>query len=280
MSVREYVKQLNIRSGETHRGMCPVCAGSNTFTATNVNGNIKYNCYKASCDVAGTAYKGASLDDLARSLTLVSNPSDSSPVVFSEPECYISPDNVGMARAFMARYNLDQPYTDGRIALRYDCKLNRLAFLITDPLTGMTVDAVGRALEPGVKPKWLRYGKRQDAMLYVPPASTLLTTSSKSADTGDCAVLVEDAISACVASDIIRSIALLGTSVPQCLPSVLHGLGIKTVIVALDPDAAAKAVDIQRELCYYFDTKVWLIKDDLKYYTRGKLIEEIGELLT
>lgn len=285
MSVREYVKQLNIRSGETHRGMCPVCGGPNTFTATNVNGNIKYNCYKASCDVAGTAYKGASLDDLRR--TIESSRRESGmvhegniPIVdFTMPDSFIGVDRNDSAMAFMARYNLANLHSSGRIRCFYDCKLHRFVLLISEPLTGVTVDAVGRALEPGVKPKWLRYGKQSNAMLYVPPASTLPATFFKNVDTAGCVVLVEDAISACVVSDIIGSIALLGTNVPQSLLSVLRGLGTKRVIIALDPDAAAKSIDIQRELCYYFDTKVWLIKDDLKYYTRGKLIEEVGGLL-
>lgn len=280
MSVKEYVKQLTVRSGETHRGMCPTCGGYNTFTATNLNGTVKYNCYKASCNVYGALYKGATLDDLTRQLDPKLGSIDSRPVVFELPEFFILPTGVGESRDFMGRYALDKPYNDGRIALRYDCKQHRLVFLITDPITGVTVDAVGRALEQGVKPKWLRYGTHPNAMLYVPPASTLLTTSSKSVDTAGCVVLVEDAVSACTVSDIIGSIALLGTNVPQSLLSVLRGLGTKTVIVALDPDAASKSIDIQRQLCYYFDTKVWLIKDDLKYYTRGRLIEEVGELLT
>jgi hypothetical protein len=279
MSVKEYVKQLAVRSGETHRGMCPTCGGSNTFTATNLNGTVKYNCYKASCNVYGALYKGATLDELSRSLILDSS-SISSTVPFSLPDSFILPTKVEIANTFLDRYGLNKLFADGRIDIRFDCKQHRVVFLITDPITGVTVDAVGRALEQGVKPKWLRYGTHPNAMLYVPPASTLLTTLSKSVDTAGCVVLVEDAISACTVSDIIASIALLGTNVPQSLLSVLRGLGTKTVIVALDPDAASKSIDIQRQLCYYFDTKVWLIKDDLKYYTRGRLIEEVGELLT
>jgi len=280
MNVKDYVKQLSLRSGQTHRGDCPTCFGKGTFTVTNKLGNLVYNCYKASCPVSGTHYKGASLDDLRSILHMESSPADSGHVAFELPEsCVMVQDEGGLAGAFMRRYNLDEPYNDGRIDLRLDIKLDRLVFVITDPLTGMTVDAVGRALKQGDKPKWLRYGKSNNCALFVRPASTVLNMSGRLIDATQCAVLVEDSVSACTVSHILTGIAILGTNLPVSLPSVMRTMNIRKVLIALDPDASAKAIDMQRQLCYYFDTKVWLIKDDLKYYSKDRLIGEVGKLI-
>lgn len=279
MQVHSYVKSLDVKSNETYRGLCPGCGRPNTFTATNCNGTIKYNCYSASCNVAGSVYKGATVDDLVRTLRADLTSPDHSPVGFEPPEHFVLVPDEGLARDFMGRYDLDKLDIDGRIAIRYDPKLDRIVFLIDDPTTGMTVDAVGRALQPGVKPKWHRYGKHKDAVFVVTPESTSLDMRTTSLDCATTAVIVEDAVSACTVSAIANGIAILGTNPPQGLCTLLKDMGILRTFVALDPDAAAKAIDIQRELCYYFDTRVWLIKDDLKYYTKDRLIEEVGELL-
>jgi hypothetical protein len=53
MKIRKYVGDLCLITGENHRGNCPVCGGRNTFTATNDNGVVKYNCYKNTCTIGG-----------------------------------------------------------------------------------------------------------------------------------------------------------------------------------------------------------------------------------
>lgn len=280
MIAHEYVKQLSVPSNQTYRGMCPSCGSPNTFTATNTNGTVRFNCYRASCDVAGRVYKGATLDDLTRELKRELSPPDSGLVVFDPPEYFVLVDDrQTAARAFMERYSLDKPCTDGRISIRYDPKLDRIVFLITDPLTGMTVDAVGRALQPGIKPKWYRYGKTKDSVFVVYPSGTAAITLDDYKKYANVAVIVEDCVSACTVSHIAIGMAILGTNVPDRFPGLLRSMGISRIIIALDPDAAAKAIDIQRHLCYYFDTKVWLIKDDLKYYSKDRLIKEVGGLL-
>jgi hypothetical protein len=268
VNIKDYVKGLKISGGQTYRGACPMCGGSNTFTVLNDNGTLIYNCYKASCDVSGAAYKGATLDELSRRLRMDVLDAGASQSRFEPPDTFVLPYGNGEARAFMDRFKLVEPYASGRIVLRYDPRMHRLVFLICDGTT--VIDAVGRALRQGDKPKWFRYGNYSEAVLCVPPAD-----SSRK----HIAILVEDAVSAVTASSVGTGIALLGTNMPASLPKKLLSLGITKVLLALDPDAAAKAVDIQRELCYYIDTKVWLIKDDLKYYTKGRLMEEVGGLI-
>ena len=46
MKMREFIDGLNLKDGDRHRGDCPECRGRNTFTVTNMLGDIKYNCFK------------------------------------------------------------------------------------------------------------------------------------------------------------------------------------------------------------------------------------------
>ena len=52
-NVRQFVNDLGLREGERHRCDCPECRGKNTFTVTNMLGDIKYNCFKLGCTVGG-----------------------------------------------------------------------------------------------------------------------------------------------------------------------------------------------------------------------------------
>ena len=53
MNIREYINQFDLKDGERHRGDCPECRGKNTFTAANIFGEIKFNCFKLGCNVGG-----------------------------------------------------------------------------------------------------------------------------------------------------------------------------------------------------------------------------------
>ena len=50
-SIRQFVT-VGLKEGDRHRGDCPG-RGKNTFTATNILGDIKYNCFKLGCTVGG-----------------------------------------------------------------------------------------------------------------------------------------------------------------------------------------------------------------------------------
>ena len=43
----EYLNTLNLNIGESHRGDCPICNHSNTFSVTNSGTHLLYNCYHA-----------------------------------------------------------------------------------------------------------------------------------------------------------------------------------------------------------------------------------------
>jgi hypothetical protein len=255
--VSAFIDTLDLSVGETHRGECPVCHGKNTFTVTNDTGNILYNCYKNSCLIAGKIQTELDIESIEKIIS-----DEYASEVYSEQDLcpYVLPPYIvpytevytPIDPMFLQRYGID-PHT-----VRYDVRQDRLVFLVYTK-QGLLVDAVGRALTKRIQPKWIRYA-----------ASPVPYTNG---DSSKYAVIVEDAISAYVVgemfSDICTGVALLGTQLTD-----FHKWYIQEhyddVIVALDPDALLKALDIAHEL----DGKVLDLKDDLKY----KCVEDLDNL--
>jgi len=138
----------------------------------------------------------------------------------------------------------------------YDIRDHRVVFQVFSD--GMLVDAAGRAISHRL-PKWKRYN---DSGLPYHKGS------------GKVAVLVEDCISAYVVGGDDRvGVALLGTSLSE-----LHTVFLSRfdkVIVALDPDALPKTLQIAGKLrSCISEVRVLRLSDDLKY---GKT-DDLNEL--
>ena len=129
----------------------------------------------------------------------------------------------------------------------YDVKEDSIVFPIIHD--GKIVDATGRALGKRL-PKWKRYGK-----------SGLPYTSG----CGKVAVVVEDCVSAAVVGyGTFVGVALLGTSFFQSHKRYLSQFS--TAIIALDPDALPKTLQMAKELRGHVnDVRVLRLTDDLKY---------------
>ena len=117
-------------------------------------------------------------------------------------------------------------------------------------LEGKMVDAIGRAVDSKVIPKWKRYGSEADGFIR-----------------GNCtiAVIVEDCTSASVVETLeLTGVAILGTTINQ---NHIQGLkDYKKVIVALDPDAAPKTIEYTRKLkANGIDAFALKLLDDIKY---------------
>ena len=63
-NIYEYVKQLNVESGDTRRMNCPMCNSYKTFSVTNNMGSLLWNCYKASCVIRGSTRVRLSVDEI------------------------------------------------------------------------------------------------------------------------------------------------------------------------------------------------------------------------
>jgi hypothetical protein len=250
--LHQYIESLDLDDDGTYRGNCPVCAGRNTFTATKRDGDIMYNCYKNSCNIAGKVHTGMSVDTIKRKL---SSGSDTTDREFNEaandrfqiPE-YITHELARSAvlHKFLVKWNINPDQ------ILFDVRQDRVVFPVYSH-KNVLVDAVGRALDPAVQPKWLRY--------HLSPVPYMMGKSRVG-------VIVEDVISAYTVNDIIPSatgVALLGTQLTNYHKWYLPQL-FDTLIVALDPDAMSKTLSIAKELRgLVTNVKALKIFDDLKY---------------
>jgi len=258
MILKTYISDLHISEGERVRSDCPMCKGRNTFTASKVEGNVIYNCYKLGCNTRGIQSIGYNKREIGERLSRLSSDSVSDDS-FELPE-YVTHDiSNSIMQIFIRKWNLQSIY------LMYDVKDNRAVFPIRNT-KGKLIDAVGRALSKSTV-KWLRYSGKAD--YYI----SEINNNTRSA------VVVEDVISAINVSSIfnITGIAILGTSLNHVHKQTLSKYD--TVLVALDPDASKKTLEYTIELRNYIsNVKAVSLNDDIKYKNK-KDIETIEELL-
>jgi transcription elongation factor Elf1 len=247
LAARDFVGQLKLAPFQTKRFDCPSCGGKYCFSVTHERGQYMWNCFKASCDECGRLTKEMSIADLWEEL-------ENKRKYFSEflvPEHFSSAINNDKTRKYMVDNHCMDAYVNYLADIRYDPRLDRVAFLIRH--NGIPVDAVGRSLK-GVLPKWYRYSKSGYPFIC---------------GNHNTAVVVEDAASACAVSSVITGIALLGTSLQDNFIGTLQQYD--KVIVALDKDASIKAIDLSRKLSYYVKTSVLLLEQDLKTYDSDRI---------
>lgn len=240
MDIINFVDDLDVTNGATVRRNCPVCDGYKTFTVTNKNGMVVWNCYKAGCFVQGGTRIYLSVDDIRNTM----NTRENAKPVWNKPDYIVQRHHHADLQKFLSRWSLHDMYPRPL----YDVKEHRVVFPIFRNRT--MVDGAGRSLSSRL-PKWKRYGE-----------SGLPYTSGS----GQVAVIVEDAISAAVIGSTGKcaGVALLGTSLQDTHKKPLADY-VK-LIVALDPDAIPKTLSIAQEL-RTIHTKVSVLKltDDLKY---------------
>ena len=233
MNINTFINDIDIHLNETKRMDCPVCNGKNTFTVSFINGVRVWNCYKASCNTKGNVSVRLNVDDIKQSFKENSRKEDT----FVLPE-YVVPNGLH----------------------HHDVKENRIVFLIKDSEKGVIVDAVGRASGKRL-PKWKRYGKSK--LPYVAWGESYTQQIKEGKTT---CVLVEDCFSAYYVTKLkMTGVALLGTSLLEEHKRFLcHNFD--RAIVALDPDALTKNLQIAKELRGWLtDVKVLRLTDDLKY---------------
>ena len=152
-------------------------------------------------------------------------------------------DNLAMHR-WCSTWDIDAD----KLGLLYDVKESRVVFPVMHD--GKIVDATGRSLSKHRLPKWKRYGK--SGLPYT-------------AGCGKVAIVVEDCVSAAVVGyGNFVGVALLGTSLQESHKRYLAQFS--TAVIALDPDALPKTLQMAKELRGYVnDVRVLRLTDDLKY---------------
>lgn len=240
MDIRNFVDDLDVPNGATVRRNCPVCDGSKTFTVTNKNGMLVWNCYKAGCFVHGGTRTYLSVDDIRNTI----HTKEETDPVWDKPDYIVQGrQHVGL-KNFLSKYSLQNMHP----CPLYDVKENRIVFPIFRGR--MMVDGAGRSLN-GRLPKWKRYGGSGLPYTY---------------GSDQVAVVVEDAISAAVVGSMCSctGVALLGTSLQSAHKKPLAQYA--KLIVALDPDALPKTLGIAQELrSIHSEVSVLRLSDDLKY---------------
>lgn len=245
MNIKSFIDDLDLTPDVPHRCNCPNCHGRNTFTVTHMlDGNIVWNCYKASCGMTGAIHRDLPSSYIKSALSGASRSKKAS-LPFNVPETFVK--NRNEIHDFRSLWHLD-----GHVELFYDVLQNRIVFPVYEGAT--MVDAVGRIIDKKPRKntaKWYRYGN----------SSVPYNIGSHKI-----AVLVEDAISAAAVylSTGLSGVAIMGTSLSSGHLNFLTSR-YNRVIVALDPDAMQKTLTIAKELRPYADIRVMYLNDDLKY---------------
>jgi len=253
INIKEYTENLQLKLGDSKRMNCPSCNGYNTFTVTNNMGTLLWNCYKASCSIRGNTRVRLSVDDIKSLHT------EKLEEEFVLPEYIIPVHDISDIKkhscGFFEWLELIK-WED----IMYDVKDHRVVFTIEKD--NKIVDAVGRA-DGKALPKWKRYGK---------------SDAPYSHGVGDIAVVVEDCISAIVVGGkTYTGVALLGTSLLDGHREFLTKFS--KVVVALDPDALPKTIQIAKELKGYIkEVKALKLYDDIKYMKQTD-INNLKELI-
>lgn len=253
---REWIGQLGLRSGEHRRMDCPFCGHKNTMSISDLDGRLVWHCFSASCDESGSINLGRSVSSLRQKLLgkreLLSSD-------FALPNYLVPIRDRENCLKYLRSNNAIEAYLDNRAKILYDPKQNRCVFVLTKD--GEPIDAAGRALTKGVKPKWYRYGDSGEGFLCPSKVPS------------NVCVVVEDCASACAVSSVAHGFALLGTNMMDTHISVLKRFD--RVLVALDKDATKKGVDIARRLTYLTRSRALRLEDDIKYLSKDQIADLI-----
>tara|TARA_R110002012_G_scaffold241761_1_gene416050 strand:+ start:1754 stop:2512 length:759 start_codon:yes stop_codon:yes gene_type:complete len=235
-----HASDFDVANGETKRMNCPECGGVKTFTVTNNMGDLVWNCYKVSCTVSGGTRVPLTIDDIQKRFHVGEEKPQEE---FVLPQCIVSRSGGVYMNRWCARWGLDAE----ELGLMYDVKEDRVVFPVIHD--DKIVDATGRTLGKRI-PKWKRYGN--SGLPYV-------------SGRGKVAVVVEDCVSAAVVGfGSFVGVALLGTSLQDSHRRYLAQFS--TAIIALDPDALTKSIQMAKELRGHVnDVRIIKLEDDIKY---------------
>jgi len=266
MKIRDYALSLDLGLDETTRVDCPSCGRANTFTVTKTLQGMMWNCYSVNCNTKGVdkdvRFSG---EDIKASLNR-----KKSTAAFSIPYTWVKATTDNRVIPYLKANNCLSAYLDKRVDVCYDVKNDRRVFIIWDQ--GICKGAIGRKTNhKRYGSKWQIYSDTMVAPLVVPQFGEAGFPHYPGKRVG---VIVEDAASACAASFVGDGIALLGTNLfPEYIPLLAK---YDHIVVALDPDAAWKGIEMAHYLGFYTSTRVALIPDDLKYMSVEHIKETVG----
>lgn len=243
------------------RTQCPFCSGPNVFSITNSGSSIKYHCFRNSCKRSGSVDDVPTAEEVLRNLKERGATEEKKPFVL--PTYLINGISHKNAHKWLSSTNGLDSYYRKMYKVGYDTIEDRVLYLLEDHK--QIVGAVGRAVIRGTAPK---------VKLY--PNSRIMPFIVGESSTG---VVVEDCASATSINSIpsLTGIALLGTDFKtEYVPYMQR---FTRLIVALDPDAKKKAIDLKTSLKYWCkDVEIWNIPTDFKNMEANEIREFLKEV--
>lgn len=242
--------------GYSTRCDCTSCGSHNSVSLTRTVDGVLYYCFDASCGKKGFIPCDITQDTVKQYL----NNTKSSIDKWEIPSHFIPGYKSISTQNWLTENNAAYAYKSGAAKVMYDPQQNRHVFL---------VDEYGGT---GRKSGWKRGDSDSKWYKYGNPQAPLIVGKNK-----QIGVIVEDPLSACAVYPIYVGISLLGTNFKSSFIEPIRGLGLTTIIVALDKDASKKALTMAEELSWYFnDVKVKFLDKDLKYYNQEQVREILG----
>ena len=239
----QIIQNISIREGERRIITCPICYGSKKMSLSKADGQLMWNCFRASCNARGIHSGRRSIQSTKDYISQKSKGRiEGRPI----PSITTSVENHRPAIDYLKSVNSWGAYSEGLINVRYDPASGRILFL-------QAKGAVGRLLS-GFGPKWVTFGTIEGGV---------------EVGSGNTVVIVEDIPSACSVSRLTGHVglALLGTKISPSIKNTLSKYKIKYLV--LDKDASALAVLQVRKLGN--DCRVRLTQQDLKSLTITKI---------
>ena len=244
--VKTFIEDLTLQPNGRLRMDCPSCQKKNTLSVSDDGYRRMYNCFSANCDVKGVTNNRLTTTNSRVVFEKKSEPSVKHKVSdFQLPTTFVPLSRNQKAVDYVRSVNSYRAYLDNVVDIMYDIRQDRVVFLVKEDKK--IVDAVGKSLT-NRKPKWYRYGKSNSGFIIHNSYNIIF--------------VVEDCPSSASVSLFSSSMAILGTNLLQSHIDVLKQY--KKVVVALDKDATAKAVELSRKISQFVKCSVAFLPDDLK----------------
>lgn len=217
----QIIQDITIREGERRIITCPICHGVKKMSLSKRDGQLMWNCFRASCSAKGIHSVGRSLQSTK---DYISNKSSKKSISRPVPFIITNVNNHASAVEYLKSNNSWEAYQNNLIDVKYDPASNRILFCHEE-------GAVGRLLS-GRGPKWLSYGSIECGIAV---------------GEGKTVVLVEDVASACSVSRLPghTGLAMLGTKISNNIKKTLSKYN--KVYLVLDKDANRHSINEVRK---------------------------------
>lgn len=279
----KYAEDMSVPRSAHKRTDCPICGGTNSFSVSNERGQVKFNCFRNSCSVAGFADKANySYDDL-KSAVIDKISFTSPPAMDIYTSGTFTNALIGNIRPEWApvepfskcwdmldKYNCLDVYEVSPEKFKYDPAQDRLVFIeYTNEVTASL--ATGRSL-CGESPKWYKYIADDNLFTaYTHEEGNIIPIEHRRS------FICEDAPSACSLARFGVGYALCGTTYDTKLLSTYLDKLPWPVYICLDSDALKKAMALKRDLevAIRREVRILHLSDDAKYLNYHQLAKEL-----